>query len=142
MQSGTEAVAGRGQLVSWTEDILFTRLDIHDPHWKISRKTLARAFSADEIRRAHFREVRNQSQVYTGILSCAWKGMGFAAPLHPRVTHVLDMHGMHGIQHVLFSPVAATRSMRTEHMLPPFFSVSIQYIYIRVVPTDHSIGAI
>ena len=45
-------MTGRGQLVSWTEDILFTRLDIHDAHWKSSRKTLARAFSADEIRRA------------------------------------------------------------------------------------------
>ena len=47
------AVARRTQLVSWTEDILFTRLDIHDAHWKSSRKTLARAFSAEEIRRAH-----------------------------------------------------------------------------------------
>ena len=54
-RGGAEAVMGRGQLVSWTEDILFTRLDIHDAHWKSSRKTLARAFSADEIRRAQLR---------------------------------------------------------------------------------------
>ena len=57
-------MAGRGQLVSWTEDILFTRLDIHDPHWKISRKTLARAFSADEIRRAQFRVQESESILY------------------------------------------------------------------------------
>lgn len=30
--------------------MLFTRLHANDPHWKGSRKTLARAFSADEIR--------------------------------------------------------------------------------------------
>ena len=53
--AGLRLSPGAGQLVSWTEDILFTRLDIHDAHWKVSRKTLARAFSADEIRRAPLR---------------------------------------------------------------------------------------
>lgn len=31
---------------------MFTRLSLADAQWKSSRKTLARAFSADEIRRA------------------------------------------------------------------------------------------
>jgi hypothetical protein len=38
------------QLASAKDDMLFTRLHVSDPHWKGSRKTLARAFSADEIR--------------------------------------------------------------------------------------------
>ena len=54
-EAGLRLWRGARQLVSWTEDILFTRLDIHDAHWKSSRKTLARAFSADEIRRAQLR---------------------------------------------------------------------------------------
>ncbi|KAK9826204.1 hypothetical protein WJX81_007511 [Elliptochloris bilobata] len=37
-------------LWSWNEDIMFTRLH-RDPHWRSSRKTLARAFSADETRK-------------------------------------------------------------------------------------------
>ena len=37
-------------LVSWQEDTVFTRLHTTDPHWRSSRKTPARAFSADEIR--------------------------------------------------------------------------------------------
>ncbi|KAK9833551.1 hypothetical protein WJX81_005391 [Elliptochloris bilobata] len=39
------------ELCAWSDDFLFTRLDVHDAHWKSSRKTLARAFSADEIRK-------------------------------------------------------------------------------------------
>lgn len=48
--------AGR-QLIGRGEDSIFTRLHLGDPHWKVPRKLLARAFSADEIRCAEWRAV-------------------------------------------------------------------------------------
>lgn len=46
--------AGR-QLLGRGEDSIFTRLHLGDPHWKVPRKLLARAFSAEEIRCAERR---------------------------------------------------------------------------------------
>ena len=44
------SVCAARQLVGRGEDSIFTRLHLGDPHWKVPRKLLARAFSADEIR--------------------------------------------------------------------------------------------
>ena len=48
---------------------MFTRLDPHDPHWRNPRKTLARAFSADEIRCAASCSMRSAARPLPALMA-------------------------------------------------------------------------